>query len=538
MGQAGIQEQFQAIQEFMDRGENTRALDEVRRLLGAGGDVAEVRFNCAGVLIDTGEQLRNVPAVRDGIAIYESLNLNPSGRDANLARGYLVLADLELGEGASYWDNAENTTFQKGKRLALDLVTRDGIALTPACWLMAGHALSKVGRDIEALYAYDGAVRAAPGHPLAIGAKANTLIHLAPLLGPNGRRAVREAARMLQRVVDHPDLHRLGFPAARAHFQVSLGNALRVLGGAPSESGQDPVIAPEPETIPSYLSDFLTYCRRWRLFLNDHLHDERVLPALGDTVFLVTMTAEGKEDRFPRLATLFNQIKEDFATARYLLFRALHSDELQKSAGLMTGYADLQDGSFFWLDNGLLKTAFGLAYNILDKIAYFINEYFNLGHEVSEVTFKRFWQEKHGGRTAAAGRKTRRTTQRLLHARLRQSSNPGVVALVDLSRDLTTARFRRLGAIRHAQTHRCLVLVRRDTTYAVQIPGVEAVRRSELELEAVRLLRTVKSAIFSLAAAVDIEEQLEVGPGPSMISRRRVPVQAQGEEPERTYSGM
>jgi tetratricopeptide (TPR) repeat protein len=529
-------ERIQALNGLFDTGEIARARDESRRLLKDFDGILEVRFYCAGFLVDAGEQLQDAEATRQGIEIFESKVLNTPGRDACLARGYIVLADLEAGTDRRHWAFLENPAFQKGKRLLLDLAFAEDPTAPVWVWLATGHALSRVGREIEAIHAYEQALRVVPGAPLALGAKANSLRHLSSVLGPSEKPALEEAARLLRQALASPDLIRDGFPSAREHLQADLDEVVRLVGKAPETTRPEMEIAPEPGTVPPYLEQFLVYCRRWRLFLTYHLHDERVLPALGDTVFLSTIAAEGAASRFPLLAPLFNQIKEDFATARYLLFRALHPDDLQKSAAQMTGYAELADGSFCWLDNGLLKATFNLTYNTLDKLAFLANEYFQLGHDPERVTFKNFWKDTTASRKGSRNRKGESRPN--IHPALRGSPNDAIAGLVDLSWDLSGKRFRRLEEIRHAQTHRCLVLLRRGAGDRLRAPGVVAVHRTTLERESVRLLRTVKAAIFSLAAAIDLEERRKLGPGGRLVRESGVAAQTHGEDADRIYSGM
>jgi|GEM_PF-3338711 len=530
-------QRLQEINTLFDRSEFAQARDESLRLIQEFAEIPGVQFYCAGFLIDAGDQLQDIGAIHQGIEILESIRQTP-GRDVCLARGAIALADLEVGkeEAAPQWQFLENASFQKGKGILLNLISEKAPTAPVPVWLAAGDALVRVGRELEAYYAYEQALRMAPGAPLPLGAKANSLRRLSPLLGHSEQSALEEARRSLAQALASPDLAREGFPSAREHFQSDLSDVERLLLEHPQRTMPEMEIAPEPGTVPPYLEQFLVYCRRWRLFLTYHIHDERVLPALGDTVFPSTIDGEDVASSFPPLAQLFNQIKEDFATARYLLFRALHPDDLQKSAGLMTRYADLADGSFCWLDNGLLKNTFSLSYNILDKIAFLANEYFRIHHNPQQVTFKNFWKA-----SLVRNRKSQiplTETTSTIHPGLREISNDAITGLVDMSRDLSSDRFRRLEQLRHAQTHRSLILLRHDAETAVRSPGVVSVHRRTLELESVRLLRLVKSAIFSLAAAIELEERRKLGPGRHVVRQRQVIEQKHGEHADRAYSGM
>jgi hypothetical protein len=95
--------------------------------------------------------------------------------------------------------------------------------------------------------------------------------------------------------------------------------------------------------------------------------------------------------QFDDLIHGFNQLKEDFATARYLYYVSQTSDPEIVEASAATHYAEAFDGAEFGLRPGLLKTSFRVAADVLDKAASFLNLYLELGVDAREANAANLW---------------------------------------------------------------------------------------------------------------------------------------------------
>ncbi|KPZ25677.1 Uncharacterized protein ALO38_02948 [Pseudomonas coronafaciens pv. zizaniae] len=96
----------------------------------------------------------------------------------------------------------------------------------------------------------------------------------------------------------------------------------------------------------------------------------------------------------------FNQMKQEYAYARYCLFegeqaRAVHYADKEVALAFNRDYA------LYSIGLEQIKTAFRNAYSLLNKVAYFINGYWELGIPEWKVNFRTLWFEprKKGGPT-------------------------------------------------------------------------------------------------------------------------------------------
>ena len=100
-----------------------------------------------------------------------------------------------------------------------------------------------------------------------------------------------------------------------------------------------------------------------------------------------------RDYKAPVFHGFFNQLKQEYITARYLYYQ--YKEELPES---VIHYSDKDRKLVNTLDYPQygfryeqLKNAFKTLYSILDKVGYFINEYFKLGIDRDRVYFRSIW---------------------------------------------------------------------------------------------------------------------------------------------------
>lgn len=95
----------------------------------------------------------------------------------------------------------------------------------------------------------------------------------------------------------------------------------------------------------------------------------------------------------PYYAGFFNQMKQEFVSARFLLYEGLTTDETHYSDHDVTLINTL-DYPVYSLAVEKMKFAFRVAYSLFDKIAFFLNHYIDLEIPHKKISFKTIWYEK------------------------------------------------------------------------------------------------------------------------------------------------
>lgn len=155
-----------------------------------------------------------------------------------------------------------------------------------------------------------------------------------------------------------------------------------------------------------------------------------------------------------------------------------------------------------------VRIAFRLAYSILDKVAYFLNDYLRLGIPEKRVSFRGLWYD-------------RQQPDRGLRADIHRPDNDPLRGLFWLAKDLyeKDAGFvevlepsaREVAEIRNHLEHKYLKLHH----YSVPQPSSRGIgfetlafslERTEFERRALWLLRTSRVALLHISMAMHIEE--------------------------------
>ncbi|MEM8637314.1 MAG: LA2681 family HEPN domain-containing protein [Cyanobacteria bacterium P01_G01_bin.54] len=138
-------------------------------------------------------------------------------------------------------------------------------------------------------------------------------------------------------------------------------------------------------------SDYRRWCLDEILFINP-LNDLGAYSiASKDSLHLPNIVVPVGEG--PYYAGTFNQLKQEFISARFLLYEGLHSDEVHYSDRDVT-LMNTFDYPLYSLAVEKIKIAFRVAYSLFDKIAFFLNYYIDLGISERRISFKTIWYEK------------------------------------------------------------------------------------------------------------------------------------------------
>ena len=159
-----------------------------------------------------------------------------------------------------------------------------------------------------------------------------------------------------------------------------------------------------------------------------------------------------------------------------------------------TTFINPRDYSQTNIYTGLLKSAFKEAFNILDKIAVFLNWYYDLGLNERGISFDSIWVKDK--------KKDRTLRNRLLH-----TENMSLYALYDVHKDFQNGYYQMLKEIRHALTHRQLTIFELGIVGIQQDGNLLNISADEMLSQTIQLIKLVKAAIIYLINTVTIEEK-------------------------------
>jgi hypothetical protein len=254
---------------------------------------------------------------------------------------------------------------------------------------------------------------------------------------------------------------------------------------------------------------YRAWCLAECLFLND-LNEIGPDPiGAADVLSLPDMVTS--LDAGPNPFGFFNQLKQEYASARYLLYEGMHATGPHFS-DRDVALVNTLDYPAYGLAAEQVRLAFRMAYSLLDKVAFFLNDYFALGHPPTQVSFKKVWYERKkpfGLRPALRDRQSMPLLGLFWLAKDVYEEDPQfTTALEPDARDIEDTR-------QHLE-HKYLKLHTPEwsgTTTprtAVEAGRVDTLARSlflaDFETTALRVLRMARAALMYLSAAVYIEE--------------------------------
>lgn len=247
--------------------------------------------------------------------------------------------------------------------------------------------------------------------------------------------------------------------------------------------------------------------REWslenKLFLNS-LNDITTRKiAAEDDLFLPSITYK-KED-YPSYVyqNIFNQIKQEYVSARCFLYEAIFCQEKHysdKNNYLM----DMFDYSIYSYNMEKAKAAYRICYSIFDKIAYLLIEYFRIEIKPHEINFNKIWY------------KNRKNKQ--LREQFENSQNWAIKGLYWVSKDLSSKEqdfitdpdSEDIADIRNFIEHKSFKII--DYNFGGGIKKIDneltlQISREEFEEKALKLLSLVRASIIYLCKGIYIEEE-------------------------------
>ena len=252
--------------------------------------------------------------------------------------------------------------------------------------------------------------------------------------------------------------------------------------------------------------------RRWCLHnhvflnpLNDLLVEHPSFAA--DTLQLPSIVTSISQTDIPIYFGLFNQLKQEYIYARYLFYRGIEITDQPHYADKDTYLVNLYDYPQYSIRVESIKTSFRLLYSLFDKVAFFINTYWQLGIKEHDISFHSIWKDESG-----------HGNSKYKHKRLEANGNSAIVAINWIYKDFKKEfgdsplpELQRLKSLRNAIEHK-YVKVHSDLLYPIDKPYVDDemtyhISEADLQDYTLELLQMIREVIIELTLAVHIEEQ-------------------------------
>ena len=384
----------------------------------------------------------------------------------------------------------------------------EGFSQLPAlrqCQILTnlGNQLSKIGRFIEAVETFDRALNLNGKFGMARGNRGISLGHYARALYDGGHAGymLGKAHHGLTTAVAADSFYEgAGYESAHEAFREEAQRiesrvdikAIQKLGTKQYKMGK----SPEERR-------YRKWCLQNTLFINP-LNDLGPLSiAAQDVLTLPSLTVSiATGPTVPEIIGFFNQMKQEFVSARYLYYEGVNARGVHFSDRRVRLYNTL-DYPAYSLAIEKVRAAFRMSYSLLDKISSFLNHYLQLGHKPKNVSFRSVWYEAKGadprpllGQFTSCPNWPLRglfwLSKDLFEEEFKGATEPDAEALKEM-RDYLEHKYLQL----HQEMISCGALAFRYSLY-----------KPDFAARTLRLLKVVRAAMIYLCLAVWSEERM------------------------------
>lgn len=464
------------------------------------------QIDIVGTLFDLSFDNQSIDGIQKSFSLIEQIkivNLSEVGKTLlfyDISNGWSYLRKLK------YFNRTEAWSFQMEEltkeiyylRKAISSEGFTKIQKERQCQIFTnlGNSFSFVGRFVEAQAYWDKAIEILPLFSMAIGNKGYGLFHYGQVLFDDSHKAVfyNHAYYYLKNAIE-----------MKQFLEGDAESGFRQLVEHIERTYEDDLYKEKFDLNHFDLGDnteLLEY-RKWclsnKLYINpiNDLGDNT--NASHDCLNLSSIKIKIKSP--PTFFSLYNQIKQEYATARYLLFNSTEKNDTHFSDEDVV-ILDTMETAIYSYNLEQAKLSFRISYSILDKIAYLLNDYLNIGMPLNKVSFRSIWQIKEK-----------------LNSSFENSDNWALRGLYWLSKDVYETDFKEviepeaqeISKIRNHIEHKCLKIVESkqlyETMYDTNNDISYVINRNEFELKTFNLLKLTRAAIIYLSLAIDHEEK-------------------------------
>ena len=474
----------------------------------------EDKLDQLGLLIDQSIDAKDIAELDRAIDKCEQLLIAEISTGHHGAIHYLLAnawsgkrLALYVGNDTWNWEQSELEAEILNLRMAISSSVQEDMPKVRICQILTnlGNALSYVGRSVESVEYWSRALKILSNFPMARGNRAYGLYHYARLLHNQGHQALflREA---------YKDVHlALQFqldPDAENVFQATMEEIETILDPnflQEDISLNDFPLGNSPEEI-----SYRRWCLKQTLFLNPLNDLGEYSIATADVLHLPSIVALIGES--PYYAGFFNQLKQEFVSARFLLYEGLTANEIHYSDRDVTLINTL-DYPVYSLAIEKVKFAFRVSYSLFDKIAFFLNHYLHLGIPDKSISFKTIWYEKCN-------------REKGINPKIEAFQNNALRGLFWLSKDLSEKRegfidamepdAQEIELLRQHAEHRYLKihdpffdLVDKNNSRMIGLVDTlaKSISRADFGEKALRLMRLSRAGLIYLCLIIQTEEE-------------------------------
>ena len=495
-------EKYKICKQLMDEGDYLKALSISETISTPGYR--------ASVLIDAGFAVGKSGIVKQGTKLFEELissdegtNFDRSSILYNIANGYCSLYELKRNRRKVVVPPNDDY-FRAAKRnyreAIKELPSRKG-AFTSQVWVNYGNCLSLTGRYIEAIECYQNGLDADSTNGMAAGNLGIELERVSRITGNYRHEYLALAHDLLSRALGSSMHLKYGSKQAIQSFQMHKDHIKYFL-----DAHKEPIPIPQlikPRGKSREKKEYIQFCIDNGLFLNAWVGDKHLTPGITDEIsFGPIITDVGDQYLVPELLRILNEIKEAFATARYLYFLSKRKNILLDDISVDTLYFNFTDFNVYGIYTGLCKTAYTRAFDILDKVAKIILVYFGIGRRIDDfwniLVEKQSIGEKHVLRYG-------------VRPMIAHAGNLSLYALADICIDFFEGEqidLKNIDIRRNKITHDYLSIC----DFPHKIENVESITTDELSRSMLNILRLAKYAILYAVGAVNLAEHQKKAP--------------------------
>lgn len=464
--------------------------------------------NFLAILFETGRESQDLKPIKVGLNFSELQSIEKfSDNDKmifhyNVANGWSYLQQLTQNLNSDeFWDFNLKELEQQVINLRLaNSYSKNSEDNFKKCQILTnlGNLFSHIGRFSEAQLYWQKILKIDSSFPMAHGNIGFGFFHYAKILYDDGHQVLffKFAHRYLKKSVSS-DI----YEDSKLAFKNVIDLLESIIKKDDLENIQDlkgfSLGTTEQE------SDYRKWCLKNQLFINP-LNDITTENIAGhDCLFLPTMTL--KFDKPPIYQTIFNQIKQEFVSARHLLYSGLNESELHYS-DKDNLQLDTFDYAVYSYSSEKIKIAFRICYSIFDKIGYLLNDYLNLGLKPEEVTFRTIWNVY-----------DKNTKSYKVNPKVIQTQNWAFRGLYWLSKDLfernkefsstIEPEAQELAQIRNFIEHKSFKIIDFGQSAILDNGLTYAIERTKFEEKTINLMKLARASMIYLSLGLNLEEK-------------------------------